>query len=40
MEEKGIKESLAVIPRVSGSKDRRVSEFGVLVAYPVPLPLA
>ena len=29
-----------MIPRVLGSKDRKVNEFGVLVSYPVPDPFA
>ena len=40
MEEIGVEECESVIPRVLGSKDRKVNEFGVLVSYPVPDPFA
>ena len=40
MEEIGLQESQPIIPRVLGGKDRKVEEFCVLVAYPVPPTLA
>lgn len=40
LKELGLKESRAIIPRVIGKRELPMMEIAVLVAYPVPPPLA
>lgn len=40
MKELGLKESQPIIPRILGRRELPVQDFGVLVAFPVPPPIA